>query len=367
MQPVIQKVKAGEIFPLNVTIDPPRGDLTPVMVRVAVKPQPGLQVLGGETRYITELYKSKTVTLYLKAARKGTYTVQPEVAYMLLYQNQYGGNLKTKANQVEIHVEGQATERNIEVKKEVETIAGIPVTMVGVPVKVRITVMNQEHETLKLLIVDPLPAGFKPTKTEVEVKGETITFKVTVNPGDTAIIEYEAVGLIPGDYIFPGSAVYHNGNPIAIGNHIGITVSEKPLIIRRELDSTMISRGGIITIKIYVAYLGIPSMTGELPTINMLFITIGLPPGFTLNVTSLREAVESSPYVERYEIHSPTRIDLLTGTIKPGTTFTLQFTIQAKYPLEATVPPAKVQDYYNPEYQHQTTPESITVTPNKSG
>ncbi len=355
-------VNAGEIFTVNVTITPPGGDLTPVMVRVSARPQPGLQILGGETRYVTELHEEKTVTLYFKAEAQGTYSVQPEVAYMLLYGKIYGGNLKAEADPVEIHVEGWTAESRVTVEKRVETVAGIPVTMAGIPVKVRLTLRNMEQRRLRLVVRDQLPAGFTPSGEDLRIEGETIVFTITLGPGSEASMEYEAVGLIPGDYIFPGAAVYHEGKPIAVGNPVGITVSDRPIVIRRELDNKMISRGGTLTIKVYVAYLGVPSLTGELPTINMLFITIGLPPGFIVNMTSLEEAVKNSPYLERFEIHSPTRIDFLTGTIKPGTVFTFQFTVQAKYPLKATVPPAKVQDYYNPENQHQTTPQTVVVT-----
>lgn len=361
--PSNQRARRGEIFAVNVTITPPNGDLTPVMVRVTVRPQQGLKVLGGETRYITELRKLETVTLYFKAASEGSYTIRPKVEYMLLYGGRYGGNLRTDATPATVIVKGEGVERRITVEKQVETVADIPVTMAGVPVRVRLTVENMEHETLRLLIRDPLPAGFIPNISGTpELESGVLTFDITVDPGRRAVIEYEAVGLVPGDYIFPGSAVVLDGKPVAVGNPVGITVSDQPLIIRRELDSTMISQGGTVTVKVYVAYLGIPSITGQLPTINMLFITIGLPPGFTVNITSLEEAISMSPYLERFEVHSPTRIDFLTGVIRPGVTFTFQFKIQAKYPLEATVPPASVQDYYNPENQHQTSSQTILVT-----
>ncbi len=360
--PLNQRARRGEIFQLNVTVTPPGGDLTPVMVRVTVRPPMGLQVLGGGTRYITELREPETVTLYFKAEEEGTYTINPTVEYMLLYQGRYGGNLKAEANPAMVSIAGEGVERRITVEKHVETIAGIPVTMVGVPVKVRLTVTNREHRTLTLRIRDPLPAGFISNTSPSQLDKGVLTFHVTVEPGGTAVIEYEATGLIPGDYIFPGPAALIEGRPVAVGNPVGITVSDKPLIIRRELDSTMISQGGTVTVKVYVAYLGIPSITGQLPTINMLFITIGLPPGFTVNITSLEEAISTSPYLERYEVHSPTRIDFLTGAIKPGVTFTFQFKIQAKYPLKATVPPASVQDYYNPENRYQTSSQTILVT-----
>ncbi len=361
--PSSQRSKAGEIFTVNVTIIPPSGDLTPVMVRVTVRPPQGLKVLGGKTRYITELRKPETVTLYFKADKEGIYNIRPMVEYMLLYGGKYGGNLKTDANPATVIVEGKGVERNIKVEKRIETIAGIPLTMAGVPVKVRLTVENLEHETLRLKIRDPMPGGFIPNVSwKPEFEGGVLTFDVTVDPGSRVVVEYEAIGLVPGDYIFPGSAAILNGKPVAVGNSVGITVSDQPLIIRRELDSTTIGQGGTVTVKVYVAYLGIPSITGQLPTINMLFITIGLPPGFTVNITSLEEAINMSPYLERYEMHSPTRIDFLTGVIRPGVTFTFQFKIQAKYPLEATVPPAIVQDYYNPENQHQTSSRTILVT-----
>ncbi|RLG52048.1 MAG: hypothetical protein DRN99_07955 [Thermoproteota archaeon] len=230
--------------------------------------------------------------------------------------------------------------------------------MVSTPVKVIIEA--QAEEEVNGTIEDVLPAGFRvlAAPSEVEVQGEKVKAKVELKPGEAYRLEYIAEPIAIGDYIAPGATLTAKGKPIAVSNSCGISVSDKPIVVRRELSAERLREADELEIKVMVAYLGLPGS----PVVNMLFITVGLPPGFEVIPESLSQAIDATPQLERYEVHSPTRVDFLTGSIKPGTVFEFVIKARAKYPLKATVPPAKAQDYYNPDLSYMTAPTTVEVS-----
>ncbi|RLG52060.1 MAG: hypothetical protein DRN99_07930, partial [Thermoproteota archaeon] len=351
----------GEIAPIRVVFEPPASELKPVMVRVRAEAPSGVELVGGGVGYVNVVENGSEVVLYCRAKEPGAYVIRVIAEYSLMYGRRVGGNLAADLGAIEVKfTERRARQPKVSLRKHVETLCGLPLTVVGVPVKVVVEVRAEED--FSGVLEDYLPAGFiaSAVPLEAQAKGGKVRVKLSLRGGEAYRLEYMAEPLADGDYLVPGAALLAEGKPIAVSEGCGISVSEKPIVIRRELESSRVAESDELEIRVMVAYLGLGARS---PVINMLFITVGLPPGFEVDPESLAEAVESTPQLERFEIHSPTRVDFLTGRVEPGAVFEFTFKARAKYPLKATVPPAAAQDYYDPELSDLTAPATVEVAP----
>ncbi len=350
----------GEIAPIRVIFEPPASELKPVMVKVRAEAPSGVEVIGGGVGYVNVVENGSEAVLYCRAREPGEYEIKMIAEYSLMYGRRVGGSLAADLGSIKLKfTDRRAKQPKVSLRKHIETLCGLPLTMVGVPVKVVVEVKAEED--FNGVLEDYLPAGFIASAIPPEAQADQgkVRVKLSLRGGDVYRLEYMAEPLARGDYLAPGAALLAEGKPIAVSEGYGVSVSDTPIVIRRELESTRIAESDELEIKVMVAYLGLGANS---PVINMLFITVGLPPGFEADVESLRQAVEETPQLERFELHSPTRIDFLTGRVEPGTVFEFTFKARAKYPLKATVPPAEAQDYYNPDLSHITAPAIVEVS-----
>lgn len=92
---------------------------------------------------------------------------------------------------------------------------------------------------------------------------------------------------------------------------------------------------------------------------RMAVVDLGVPPGFAVLTEELDAAVQAGK-LSRYEL-TGRQIILYLENVRAGETVTLQYELQAKFPLRAQAPRSTTYDYYNPNLQGEAPPIQFVV------
>ncbi len=95
-------------------------------------------------------------------------------------------------------------------------------------------------------------------------------------------------------------------------------------------------------------------------SVGTLLVDLGIPPGFTPVLADL-DTLVARGIVARYELTGRQIIFYLTD-ISSGSVTTLQYGLQARFPIRAQAPQSAAYNYYAPEQQDTAPPQRIIVT-----
>ncbi len=96
--------------------------------------------------------------------------------------------------------------------------------------------------------------------------------------------------------------------------------------------------------------------------INMAMVTLGVPPGFDLDMSSFEE-LKHSEQIEKFET-TANEVILYLREISKEKPFGLNYTLQPKYPLRVEAPASSVYEYYDPQNRAESVSQLIEVTAN---
>jgi len=100
-------------------------------------------------------------------------------------------------------------------------------------------------------------------------------------------------------------------------------------------------------------------------------IDLGLPPGFSLRIEDLDALIahfndlpqeDTSPKVERYEL-TGRQILVYLSNLSAGNPLQFSYHLRARFPLQAQAPTSNAYDYYNPEVNGESLPQTLVVNP----
>jgi len=91
----------------------------------------------------------------------------------------------------------------------------------------------------------------------------------------------------------------------------------------------------------------------------MVIVDLGIPPGFSVDETSLRRLVEKDT-VEKYS-KTGRQIVLYFRQIPAHSKITFSYSLKARFPIRAQTPPSTAYLYYNPETKAVAEPMEIEV------
>ncbi len=130
-------------------------------------------------------------------------------------------------------------------------------------------------------------------------------------------------------------------------------VPPEPPIIDIELnyDKTQLNVNDIVVANVTAKYYG----EGF---VNNAMLDLGIPPGFSVDSSSLEKAVKSG-IIQKYDITGRQIIIYLQYLDKEG--INLEYKLKAKYPIKAKTPESRVYDYYNPSVEDFEEPVEIEV------
>lgn len=94
-------------------------------------------------------------------------------------------------------------------------------------------------------------------------------------------------------------------------------------------------------------------------TARMTLVDLGVPPGFTVMSEDLEAAVKAKT-ISRYEL-TGRQIIVYLEEFAYGKTITLNYHLQARFPLKAQTPSSTTYDYYNPSTTFTQAPTLLTV------
>jgi uncharacterized protein YfaS (alpha-2-macroglobulin family) len=98
--------------------------------------------------------------------------------------------------------------------------------------------------------------------------------------------------------------------------------------------------------------------TGNTPS-PMVMLELPVPAGFTADAEQFRGLVEAKT-VARYQVQ-PGKVLLYLRELEPGRPLTVAYRLTATLPVKVTVPPARAYEYYDPDRQGTSRPETVTV------
>ena len=98
---------------------------------------------------------------------------------------------------------------------------------------------------------------------------------------------------------------------------------------------------------------------------NMVMVDLGIPPGFDLLSEDLQAYIEKSAgrksgHLEKFT-QTATQAILYFDSLAPGSTVTLSFRLQAKYPIRAHTFRSRVYEYYDPDVSAVARPVQLEV------
>jgi hypothetical protein len=97
---------------------------------------------------------------------------------------------------------------------------------------------------------------------------------------------------------------------------------------------------------------------GDTPT-GMAIIDLGVPPGFSVDISSFEKLVESGT-LAKYEV-TLNQCILYIRSIVPDKPLHFSYELKALYPIRARVPSSTVYEYYQPTSRDQTRPIDIVI------
>jgi uncharacterized protein YfaS (alpha-2-macroglobulin family) len=95
-------------------------------------------------------------------------------------------------------------------------------------------------------------------------------------------------------------------------------------------------------------------------TTNMVLVTLGVPPGFTVEMTDF-DPYLSAGQLSRAEVTGKQLI-LYVSELPAGETLSFQYSLRATLPVRASDGGAEVALYYEPEQKSQAPATTLTVT-----
>ena len=136
---------------------------------------------------------------------------------------------------------------------------------------------------------------------------------------------------------------------------------ETPLSIIVTYDRTALQVEDTIQVKVHVRL-----QEGQ---VSAALVDLGLPPGFTLLADDLQQRIaqdQSLPAgqtrIARYELTGRQLLVYLQDLLA-GQEVEFSYRLKARFPLRATIPAARVYDYYNPTSVAELPPQTIEVKP----
>ncbi len=136
---------------------------------------------------------------------------------------------------------------------------------------------------------------------------------------------------------------------------------ETPLSIIVTYDRTALQVEDTVQVEVHVRL--------KEGLVNAALIDLGLPPGFTLVADDLQQRIaqdEGLPAgqtrITRYELTGRQLLVYLQD-LQAGQEVTFSYRLKARFPLRATIPAARVYDYYNPTSAAELPPQTIEVRP----
>jgi uncharacterized protein YfaS (alpha-2-macroglobulin family) len=98
---------------------------------------------------------------------------------------------------------------------------------------------------------------------------------------------------------------------------------------------------------------------------NMVMVDLGIPPGFNLLSEDLQDYVEKSASFKSGRLEkftqTATQAILYFDSFVPGSTVTLKYRLQAKYPIRARTFRSRVYEYYDPDVHAEARPIELQV------
>jgi hypothetical protein len=95
--------------------------------------------------------------------------------------------------------------------------------------------------------------------------------------------------------------------------------------------------------------------------INMAIVDLGIPPGFEVDATAF-EALQSAGQIEKFEV-TGSQVILYMRQLPAAAPFQFDYSLRAKYPVRAQMPPSTVYEYYQPQNRSQSAATTLQVIP----
>jgi hypothetical protein len=132
----------------------------------------------------------------------------------------------------------------------------------------------------------------------------------------------------------------------------GSETHDEPFTLKLSYDRTTLKSAD--TVKATV------SIRNNLPsTAPMVMLELGIPPGFSVNSEDF-DALEQKQVIDRYEL-TGRQIIVYLGNLNAGQSKQLNYSLVARYPINAQSPPSRAYEYYNPEVQAFSLPLPMVV------
>ena len=175
-------------------------------------------------------------------------------------------------------------------------------------------------------------------------RDEVQTFVLPTEPGDN---EYTVTGP-EGSLYYELATTYHEPWSDRAGDGGG--ERDGPISMSVQYDRTNLTVDDTVTATV--------DLTSREGTIGTALASLGVPPGFTVEESTLRELVETDR-ISRYELRG--RQLVLYAENLRGTR-TLSYDLRATTPVEASTGSASVYDYYDPDTEAVDAPVTMHVT-----
>lgn len=179
---------------------------------------------------------------------------------------------------------------------------------------------------------------------------QQVTFD-DVAAGSTVSVAVTGAGQLPGrlQYQLVSEAYVPWQNAAAQAGAAAGT----PLRLGVTYDRTTLNVGDLVAVNATVELLK-PGKAGT------ILVSLGVPPGFA-PLTEDLEALVKQGVIDRYELNGTQIVFYLTG-VEGNKVYTMQYRLQARYPVNAQTPGSTVYDYYAPDQRAHAQPQRIEVT-----
>jgi len=125
-----------------------------------------------------------------------------------------------------------------------------------------------------------------------------------------------------------------------------------PLSIHVDYDKTSLFVNDTVTATVKVA-------NNEAVTQNMVLVTLGIAPGFTVNTDALQQYLTSGA-ISKFEVTGQQLILYVTA-LAPKATLTVRYALQATMPVTAVDGGAEARLYYQPELRARSAAQQLTA------
>ncbi|MFI5379009.1 MAG: MG2 domain-containing protein [Tepidisphaerales bacterium] len=130
--------------------------------------------------------------------------------------------------------------------------------------------------------------------------------------------------------------------------------AQQPLAIDLTYDKTDIEVGQTMTARLTITN----RMTQTAP---MVMLDLPIPAGFAVETDDLQKLV-SSGVAARYQL-TPRTVIVYLRSLRPDAPLQAAYRLKATMPVQITVPPARVYEYYDPQRQGTSAPQALKARP----